>query len=304
MQARLEGKVAIVTGSGQGIGKAIALELARQGAVVVTNSRQPGTKGGDAGGTASAIEASGGRAVAHYCDVSDFEAAAGLVQAALDSFGKLDILVNNAGVVRDRLVFNMTEEDWDVVIKVHLYGHFNVTRHACAVFRRQRSGRIINTSSIAGLGLTIGQANYAAAKEGIVGLTRMVARDMGTLGVTCNAIRPNAATRLTLSDELKASWTTSGMEQAIRHLEQMRPEDIAPLVVYLASDEAANVNGRVFLVQTGRVSLYSEPAEEKTVTSGVSWSIDEMFRVMPSITSHLINQTERRPRLGISQANI
>jgi NAD(P)-dependent dehydrogenase (short-subunit alcohol dehydrogenase family) len=190
----------------------------------------------------------------------------------------------------------MSEDDWDTVIKVHLYGHFNVTRHACGVFRRQRSGRIINTSSIAGLGLTIGQANYAAAKEGIVGLTRMVARDMGPLGITCNAIRPNAATRLTLSDELKASWTKSGMEQAVRQLEQMRPEDIAPLVVFLASDEAANINGKVFLVQTGRISLYSEPVEEKTATSSVPWVIDEMFKMLPAMTSHLINQTERRPR--------
>jgi 3-oxoacyl-[acyl-carrier protein] reductase len=303
MQPMLEGKVAIVTGSGQGIGKAIALELARQGARVVTNSRQPGTTGGDAGNTAKEIAATGAHAVAHYCDVSDFGAAAGLVQAAVDSFGKLDILVNNAGIVRDRLVFNMTEDDWDVVIRVNLYGHFNVTRHACGVFRRQRSGRVINTSSIAGLGLTIGQANYAAAKEGIIGLTRMVARDMGPLGVTCNAIRPNAATRLTLSDELKASWTKSGMEQAIKQLEQMRPEDIAPLVVFLASDASANVNGRVFLVQTGKISIYSDPVEEKTITSDVSWSIDEMFRAMPSITSHLVNQTERRPRLGVPQAN-
>ncbi len=298
MTPRLAGKVAIVTGSGQGIGRAVALDLAGQGVKVVTNSRQPGTQGGDAETTAAAVRQLGGEAIAHYGDVSDFEDAGRLVQAAVENFGKLDILINNAGIVRDRLVFNMSEEEWDIVIKVHLYGHFNAIRHACNVFRRQRSGRIVNTSSIAGLGLTIGQANYASAKEGIVGLTRMVARDMGPLGVTCNAIRPNAATRLTLSDELKASWTKSGMEQAVRQLEQMRPEDIAPLVVFLSSDQAAGINGRVFLVQTGRISLYSEPAEEKVVTSSSAWTIDEMFNALPKITSHLTNQTERRPKGG------
>jgi NAD(P)-dependent dehydrogenase (short-subunit alcohol dehydrogenase family) len=238
----------------------------------------------------------GGRGVACYGDVSDFGEAGKLVQTAFDTFGRLEIVVNNAGILRDRLILNMIEEDWDLVIKVHLYGHFNMIRHACTVFRRQRYGRIINTSSIAGLGLTIGQANYAAAKEGIVGLTRMVARDMGRLGVTCNAIRPNAGTRLTLSDELRASWTKSGMEQAVRQLEHFRPEDIAPLVVWLASDEAANVNGRVFQVQTGKIALYSEPVEERTITMTGSWTVDDVFGRIPEITSDLVNSTERRQK--------
>jgi hypothetical protein len=124
----------------------------------------------------------------------------------------------------------------------------------------------------------------------------VVARDMGRLGITCNAIRPNAGTRLTLSDELKAAWTKSGMEQAIQHLEQLKPEDIGPIVVWLASDEAANVNGRVFQVQTGKIALYAEPVEEKTITKTGSWTIDDVFKELPSITSHLVNPTERRPK--------
>ena len=296
MDPKLEGKVALVTGSGQGIGRAIALELARQGAKVVTNSRRPGTEGGDADSTAQEIAGIGGQATACYADVSDFDDAGRLVKTAADAFGRLDILVNNAGIVRDHLVFNMTEEEWDTVIKVHLYGHFYMIRHACNIFRRQRHGRIINTSSIAGLGLTIGQANYAAAKEGIVGLTRMVARDMARLGVTCNCIRPNAGTRLTLSDEIKAAWTKSGMEQAIRQLEQFRPEDVAPLVVWLASDDAANVNGRIFAVQTGKIALYSEPIEERTITATGSWTTDDVFARLPTIVGDLTNPTERRAR--------
>jgi NAD(P)-dependent dehydrogenase (short-subunit alcohol dehydrogenase family) len=298
MQPKLEGKVALVTGSGQGIGRAIAMEFARQGAKVITNSRQPGSKGGDAESTAREIVATHGAAAPCYGDVSDFQVAAKLVQTAVDTYGRLDILVNNAGITKDRLVFNMTEEDWDSVIKVHLYGHFNLIRHACNVFRRQRYGRIINTSSIAGLGLTIGQANYAAAKEGIVGLTRMVAKDMARFGVTCNAIRPNASTRLTLTDELRAAWTKSGMEGAIQQLEGLKPEDIAPLVVWLASDESSNVNGRTFHVQTGRISLYSEPVEEKTVTKDGPWTTDDVFGLMPGITGDLVNVTDRKAKKG------
>jgi NAD(P)-dependent dehydrogenase (short-subunit alcohol dehydrogenase family) len=144
--------------------------------------------------------------------------------------------------------------------------------------------------------MTIGQANYAAAKEGIVGLTRVVARDLGRLGITCNAIRPNAATRLTLSDELKAAWTKSGMEAAIRSLEGLKPEDIAPIIVWLASEEAGHVNGKVFHIQTGRVSIYTEPVEEKTATTEGSWTIDDMFRLLPGITAGLANPAERRPK--------
>ena len=191
---RLEGKVAIVTGAGRGIGRGEALALASEGAAVVVNDLGGSTagEGSDAAPAqqvADEITAAGGRAVANFGNVADFEAAGAMVQQALDEFGRLDILVNNAGILRDRMVFNMTREEWDQVIAVHLTGTFNTIKHAAVVMRQQRSGRIINTSSISGLGF-VGQTNYAAAKEGIVGLTRTVAMDLGRYGVTCNALRP------------------------------------------------------------------------------------------------------------------
>jgi len=177
-----------------------------------------------------------------------------------------------------------------MVQKVHLYGHFFTTKFACILFRQQRSGRIINTSSSAGLGSTFGQANYGAAKEGIVGLTRQVARDMGRYGVTCNAIRPNAGTRMTLSDELKAAWKKAGREAAIVAMEKNDPNDIAPLVVWLASDDSANVNGRTFYIQTGLVALYSEPVHEKALVKVGGWTVDELFDFMPStLAAGLVN---------------
>ena len=195
MGDRLEGRVAIVTGAGRGIGRGHALLLASEGAKLVVND-YGGSQGGELDGEATPadevvaeIKAAGGDAVANYESVSDMAAGEHMVQQALDNFGRLDILINNAGILRDRMVFNMTEEEWDVVVAVHLKGHFTVTKYASQVFRQQRSGRIVNTSSESGLG-NMGQANYAAAKEGIVGLTRTLARDLGRYGVTANAIRP------------------------------------------------------------------------------------------------------------------
>jgi 3-oxoacyl-[acyl-carrier protein] reductase len=304
MTDRLKGRVAIVTGAGRGIGRGEALALASEGAKVVVNDLGGSVDGSGnsqspADDVVKEIKAMGGDAAPNYDSVTTWKGAENIVKTAVSTFGRLDILVNNAGILRDRMVFNMTEEEWDLVIKVHLYGHFYLIRHACNVMRRQRYGRIINTSSIAGLGMTLGQANYAAAKEGIVGLTRVVARDMGRLGVTCNAIRPNAATRLTLSDELKAAWTKSGMDQAVQQLEQLKPEDIAPLVVWLASEGSGNVNGRIFQVQTGKIALYSEPVEEKVVDKPGSWTIDDVFKLVPSITKDLVNPTERKPKGGL-----
>jgi len=286
MGDRLKGRVAIVTGAGRGIGRGEALALASEGAKVVVNDL-----GGGSGGTGASsspadevvaeIKRGGGDAVANYDSVADPSSGENMVKAALDNFGKLDILVNNAGILRDRMVFNLSDEEWDIAVKVHLYGHFYTTRAACKVFRQQKSGCIINTSSSAGLGSTFGQANYGAAKEGIVGLTRQVAKDMARYGVNCNAIRPNAGTRLTLSDELKAAWKRAGMEEAIGRAEQAKPEDIAPLVVWLASDAAAHITGRTFFVQTGHVALYSEPVQEKALFKEGGWTIDELFRLMP-----------------------
>jgi NAD(P)-dependent dehydrogenase (short-subunit alcohol dehydrogenase family) len=216
MAGRLEGRVAIVTGAGRGIGRGEALLLAQQGARVIVNDFG-GSTGGEGGDASPAddvvkeIKKMGGDAAANYGNVASAEDGEAMVKQALDAFGRLDILVNNAGILRDRMVFNMTEAEWDAVIAVHLKGHFTVTRPASMVFRQQRSGRIVNTSSESGLG-NMGQVNYSAAKEGIVGLTRTLALDLGKYGVTANAIRPRAATRLTLSPEMEAARQRS--EQA------------------------------------------------------------------------------------------
>jgi len=232
----------------------------------------------------------GGDAAASYDSVTTPEGGENIIKTAVDNFGRIDILVNNAGILRDRMIFNMPDEEWDIIMKVHLYGHFYTTRSDCILFRQQRSGRVINTSSTVGLGSTFGQANYGAAKEGIVGFTRQVSRDMARYGVTCNAIRPNAGTRLTLSDELKAAWKKADMEKSIERVERALPEDIAPLVVWLASDDSANVSGRTFYVETGRVALYTEPIQERMLVKDGGWTIDDLFTHIPStLTTELVN---------------
>jgi NAD(P)-dependent dehydrogenase (short-subunit alcohol dehydrogenase family) len=201
------------------------------------------------------------------------------------------------------MVFNMSEEEWDLVMKVHLYGTFHCTKPACVIFRQQKSGRIINTSSIAGLG-NMGQANYSAAKEGIVGFTRTVARDMGKYGVTCNAIRPNAGTRMTLSPELKAAWekqkatgAASGIDGSIvEMLEKATPDMIAPLVVYLATNEAANINGCNFFVGGGVIGIYSEPQVTAQIEKPGVWTLDELLDIMPKkVTKGLVNPAPPKP---------
>jgi len=306
MGERLKGKVAVVTGAGRGLGRAEALLLAEEGAKVVVNDLGTGPDG--AGAAASPadkvvkeIMGRGGEAVANYDSVATPEGGDNILKTALEAFGRLDILVNNAGVLRDRMIFNMTPEEWDMVIKTHLYGHFYCTRPACAIFRKQRSGRIINTSSEVGLG-NAGQANYSAAKEGIIGFTRTVARDMGKYGVTCNAIRPRAATRLTISPDLAAAIENAqaqgaplpaGAEvTAILHL----PEDIAPFVVYLATDEAANINGCTFLVTGEQIALYSEPVAMKTIYKAGAWTLDELSAIVPStLAAGLVNPAPPEP---------
>jgi NAD(P)-dependent dehydrogenase (short-subunit alcohol dehydrogenase family) len=291
MTKRLAGRVAIVTGAGRGIGRGEALALASEGAKVVVNDLGGAVDGSGAAASpadevVAEIKKLGGEAVANHDSVANTKGGESIVKTAIDSFGKVDILVNNAGILRDRMLFNMSEEDWDLVLKVHLYGHFHTIRAVSPFFREQRYGRIINTASVAGLNATTyGQANYGAAKEGIVGLTRKVARDMGRYGVTCNCIRPNAGTRLTISDEMKKA-----RPEAIARFEQMKPEDVAPLVVWLASDEASNVNGRTFYAETGRVGLYSEPILEKQLVKVGGWTIDELFTFMPgTMTKDLVN---------------
>ena len=311
MGDRLKGKVAIVTGAGRGIGRGEALALAAEGAKVVVNDL-----GGAADGTGAdkspadevvaEIKKMGGEAVANYDSVATMEGGERIIKAAIDNFGRLDILINNAGVLRDRMVFNMTEEEWDTVISVHLKGHFTCTKPACVIFRQQRSGRIINTSSISGVG-NMGQANYSAAKEGIVGFTRTVARDMGRYGVTCNAIRPRAATRMTVTPELKAAWEKrakmgvggSGAEApvpGVPDFSAMAPEAVSPMVVFLCTDEAANINGRNFLVTGGEVSLYSEPENWRSIFKEGTWTVDELCKLAPmTLAAGLINPSPPAP---------
>ncbi len=298
MAGRLEGKVAIVTGAGRGIGRGEALLLAKEGARVIVNDvgGSPGGEGADTSHAEEVVEEikkMGGEAIPNYDSVTSFEAGERMVKQALDTWGRLDILVNNAGILRDRMIFNMTEEEWDAVIAVHLKGHFTITRHAAMVFRQQRSGRIINTSSESGLG-NMGQANYSAAKEGIIGLTRTLALDLGKYGVTANAIRPRAGTRLTLSDELRAAMekarqtqaaaggTDSAAQSAIAQLEELKPELVAPLVVYLCTDAAANINGRDFIVGGNEISLVSLPDKERTIYREGGWDLDSLERVFPT----------------------
>ena len=295
MAGRLEGKVAIVTGAGRGIGRGEALLLAREGACVVVNDLGGGPAGGGADespadAVAAEIRDMGGEAVASYDSVATMEGGERIVRTALDAFGGLDILVNNAGILRDRMVFNMTEEEWDSVIDVHLKGHFSTTKHAGLVFRQQRSGRIVNTSSESGLG-NMGQANYAAAKEGIVGMTRTCALDLGRYGATVNAIRPRAGTRLTLSPEMeeararrqaaRAARGEADAAQAASPVDALDPDLVAPLVVYLCTDAAADVNGRDFLVGGDEISLMSLPARERTIQREGGWTLDALERVFP-----------------------
>ena len=301
MAGRLDGKVAIVTGAGRGIGRGEALLLAAEGARVVVNDLG-GSEAGDgtdqspADEVVAEIAAAGGQAVANYDSVATMEGGQRIVQTALDAFGRLDILINNAGILRDRMVFNMSEEEWDSVVAVHLKGHFTTTKHAAIVFRQQRSGRIVNTSSESGLG-NMGQANYAAAKEGIVGLTRTCALDLGRYGVTVNAIRPRAGTRLTLSPELREAMqrarasrqggggdgAETGAEEAVSQIDALPPEMVAPLVVYLCTDAAANVNGRDFVVGGDEVSLMTIPSKQATIYRDGGWDLASLERVFPRV---------------------
>jgi len=287
LAGRLDGKVAIVTGAGRGIGRGEALALAAEGAAILVNDLG-NTTAGEGSDTTPAqevvnqITAAGGRAVANYMDVSDYDASLEIVRQALDEFGRLDVVVNNAGILRDRMIFNMGEDEWDAVIAVHLKGTFNICRHASVVFRQQRSGRFINTGSESGLG-SPGQPNYAAAKEGIVGLTRSLASAMARYDCTANAVRPRAATRMTLSPEMEAARQARearGDQSSAAGLEidKLDPSAVGALVAYLASDEAQHVTGRDFLVGGDQIGVFTIPTVEARVFSASGlWTTDEVF---------------------------
>ena len=286
----LEGKVAVVTGSGRGIGRGIALLFAQEGAKVVVNDPGVNTDGsghdnGPADQVVAEIKQAGGDAAASYDSVATVDGGEAIIKKAVDTFGRLDVLVNNAGILRDRMIFNMSEEEWDAVIAVHLNGHFNCTKPASIIFRQQRYGRIINFSSGSGLIGMPGQANYGAAKSGIAGFTRVVAKDLGRYGVTCNAIAPGAATRMTatVSDQSRqlrsrAGITSGGGQQRPAGPPPLRdPEYVAPMVAYLASDDAWNINGQIFHVAGGSVGLAHHPTPLRTL-----WKPGTSTRSTPS----------------------
>ena len=287
----LQDKVAIVTGSGRGIGRGIAMLMAAEGAKVVVvdlgvNVDGTGMDQSFAQQVVNEISEAGGTAVACVESVATMTGGENIVQTAVDNFGKLDIVVTCAGILRDRMVFNMTEEEWDDVIAVHLKGTFSVVKNACILFRQQRSGRVITFSSTSGLYGNSGQANYGAAKDGIAGFTRVVARDMGRYGVTANSISPAAATRMTgtVPDEARALRAARGIGGGSATAPRLRGEgdDVAPFVTWLASDESAHVNGHVFHVTEGLVSLLNEPEPIKTISKNGIWTVDEIAKVFPS----------------------
>lgn len=264
----LEGRVAIVTGAGRGIGRAHALELARHGAAVVVNDVGVSISGEATGETpaeevVAEIEAAGGRAVVSTADVADWDQAEAMVRQAVDTFGGLDVLVNNAGFVRDRMLVNTSEEEWDAVVRVLLKGHFAPLRHAGAYWRgeakagRQRAARVVNTSSGAGLQGSVGQSAYSAAKAGVAGLTLVAAQEMGRYGVTVNAIAPVARTRMT-----EGAFDTSQMAL---------PEDNAPVVAWLASEDAGDVTGRVIEIDGSVITVENGWAHGPSRDAGRRW---------------------------------
>src|SRR4051812_27349177 len=283
-----DGRVVIVTGAGNGLGRAHALAFAADGAKVVVNdigtSREgEGSSAGPAQQVVDEIRAAGGEAVASTDDIADWDGADRLVQTAVESFGGLDVLVNNAGFLRDRMLANMSVEEWDAVIRVHLRGHFCALRQAAGYWREQAKtgnavdARVINTSSGAGLMGSVGQGNYSAAKAGIVGLTLVAAAEMARYGVTVNAIAPAARTRMT---ELAMPDMMLAPESGF---DAMAPDNVSPLVVWLGSVESREVTGRVFEVEGGLVSVADGWQHGPKVDKGARWEAAELGPVVRAL---------------------
>jgi NAD(P)-dependent dehydrogenase (short-subunit alcohol dehydrogenase family) len=283
-----EGRVVIVTGAGRGIGRAHSLAFAAEGAAVVVNDVGVGLDGtgaetGPADDVVATIVAAGGRAVANRDDVASWDGASRLVATALESFGRLDVLVNNAGFLRDRMLANLSEDEWDAVVRVHLKGHFATMRHAIEHWRgeskagRQPDARVINTSSGAGLLGSIAQGNYSAAKAGIVGLSLVAAAEWRRYGVTVNAIAPAARTRMT-----EAAFAET-MAAPASGFDAMAPENVSPLVVWLGSPQSAHVSGRVFEVEGGRVSIADGWQHGPSRDKGERWEPAELGAVIDEL---------------------
>jgi len=279
VMGRLDGRVAIVTGAGRGIGRSVALLLAGHGASVVVNDLGAaldgsGTDASPAQQVVTEIGAAGGQAIANTADVSDHGAAEHLVRAAVEAFGRLDVLVNVAGILRDRMVFSMSEPEWDDVIRVHLKGTFNTTKFAAAHWRSVRdeaaNHRLINFTSVSGLHGAPGQPNYAAAKMGIVGFTYSCAHALTRYGVTANVVSPGAATRMTESvpAERRRRVTASDAERS--------PDNVAPVVAYLASEQSGWINGRIVHASGYEVALYNNPEPVIRIVGTGPWDLDAL----------------------------
>lgn len=284
----LEGKVAVVTGAGRGIGREIALLMAREGARVVVNDlggsdRGEGEDKGVAEQVAAEIRAAGGQAVSNPDSVASWDGAHRIIQTALDEFGRIDIVVNNAGIVRDRMIFKMSEQEWDAVIGVHLKGTFNCIRAAAPHMREQNGGRFINFTSTSGLIGNLGQANYGAAKLGVVALSKITALDMKRYNVTSNCIAPFAWTRLIATIPTE----TEAQKKRVEKLMKMSPADVAPLAVFLAGDAAAGISGQVFGVRGKEIFLFSQPRIVRSLHKSDGWRIEDLSQMLEqTLKSH------------------
>jgi NAD(P)-dependent dehydrogenase (short-subunit alcohol dehydrogenase family) len=294
MPGMLEGKVAIVTGAGQGVGRAIAEGLANAGASVVINDVGVTLTGetenaSAAEEAAAAIREAGGKAAANRESVADWASAQRIVQTALDSFGRIDIVVNNAGILRDAIFHRMEPDEWRAVIDVHLHGSFNISRAAATHFRQQQSGSYIHMTSTAGLIGNFGQANYMAAKLGIVGLSRAIAMDMQRFSIRSNCIAPFAWSRMVSSIPTE----TEADKVRVAKLKQMTPEKIAPMVAFLGSDAAKNISGQIFAVRNNEIFLMSQPRPVRSLHRGEGWTPEALAEQLPGAFGPSLTPLER-----------
>lgn len=299
----LAGKVAVVTGGGQGIGRAESLLLAAEGAAVVVNDRG-GLKEGKPTSESTAnkvveeIRAKGGKAVANFADVADWKAAEEMIQQAYDEFGRLDILLCNAGIVRDRMAHNLSEQDWDDVVRVHLKGHFAPTRHAITRWRKKFksdnqpiNGRVIYTASEAGMFGHLGQPNYSAAKAGILGLCFEIAKEVGRMGVTVNTISPRGRTPMTEG--------AFGQIKEIIGFDSWAPENVAPWAAFLSRDEAAEITGQIFVVYGGTVQVMEPWRIASKISEERTWTSDELVLEARKLFPDMIAEPPEFPDIGL-----